>query len=525
MCSFFTFMNKSLLERLLDYYQIDYDTYLKLTEPVSLDSFSAGHQFDDIDNAVNLVKEVIAHQGNIIIYGDYDADGVMGTSILVKMFQYLHVDVDYYLPNRYLDGYGLTSKHAEEYIAQGYELVITVDNGISAFEPIDLLRNSGVKVLILDHHQVQDSVPNANAICHPTYSHFGETASSGAFTAFMFSISLLGRIDKYLAVLASISLISDMMPLLDYNRKLLRSVFAIYRHGEFLAVDLLADNEAFNESTIGMKIAPRINSIGRLCEDTSINDIVKYFTTDDKDFILNYHAYILEMNDARKSLSKIQIDESNISIDNKSIVIRGNYKEGIIGLIANSLMNKYHLPTVVFTSSLDGSLKGSARAPEGFDIVEAFTALSDLLLTFGGHALAGGCSIKEEDYEVFMNKFNDFAANKPLKKVEYNSIELGISELSMENYELINSFSPFGENWVAPLFRIRHIKVSGLTYSRDHKHILTNIGVKQKLIYFNVPKEEIAEANFVDAIGYINKKNYKGYVYLEFICKEMIPCD
>ena len=277
--------------------------------------------------------------------------------------------------------------HAQEYVDAKYDLVITVDNGITAFEPIELLHNNGIKVLILDHHQTQDTVPVADAICHPIYSHFGEVSSSGAFTAFMFSIALLGRIDKYLSILASISLISDMMPLLGYNRNLLRSVFDIYKHGEFLAVDLLGDNEEFNEQLIGMKIAPRINSIGRLCEDTSINEIVKYFVTDDKTFILSYFSHIVEMNDARKILSKEEIDESKISPNDKAIVLIGEYKEGIIGLVANSIMNKYHLPTVVFTKSVDGNLKGSARAPEGFDIVDSFNELSGILLTSGGHSI------------------------------------------------------------------------------------------------------------------------------------------
>ena len=191
-------MNKSLLERLLDYYHIDYDKYLELIQPKDFSNFALGHQFDDIDKAVNLVKEIVAKKGKIIVYGDYDADGVMGTSILVKMFQYLDVVVDYYLPNRYVDGYGINLEHAQEYIDQKYDLVITVDNGITANEPIELLHRNEVKVLILDHHQVGEVVPNADAICHPTYSHFGETASSGAFTAFMFSVALLGRVDKYL---------------------------------------------------------------------------------------------------------------------------------------------------------------------------------------------------------------------------------------------------------------------------------------------------------------------------------------
>ena len=515
-------MNKSLLERLLDFYHISYEEYLLINKDVNLTNFCAGHSFDSIDKAVDLVKEVIAKKGEIIVYGDYDADGVMGTSILVKMFDYLGIIVDYYIPNRYIDGYGLNIKHAEEYVQKGYDLVITVDNGITAFEAIEYLHNNGVKVLVLDHHQAQDILPLADAICHPIVSHFGEVASSGAFTAFIYSISLLGRVDKYLALLASISLISDMMPLLDYNRSLLRAMFKEYKPGEFLPVDLLADGEMIDETVIGMKIAPRINSIGRLIEDESIGEIVKFFISDNKDFILNYYSFILQINDERKAISKIDLNYLNLDINEPSIIIKGDFKEGIIGLIANSIMIKYGKPVIVFTKSLDDSLKGSARAPEGYDIVESFNELKEYLLTSGGHSNAAGCSIKESDFEVFKKKFSDSISKKPVKKVEHPYIDIGMSELSFENLALIQSFSPFGENWPAPNFRLRHIKVDTLTYSKDHKHIVTSLGNKLKLVYFNYPSDFLVSKKFVDVVGVLAKKSYKGNEYLEFNCREFI---
>ncbi len=517
-------MNKSLLERLLDYYHIDYDAYLSLNKEVSLLSFRDGHEFDDIDKAVNLVKEVISQKGRIIIYGDYDCDGVMGTSILVKMFEYLDVFADYYLPNRYLDGYGLNLKHAEEYVNAKYDLVITVDNGITAFEPIKLLHDNDIKVLVLDHHQAGEQLPVADAICHPIVSHFGDTSSSGAFTAFIYSISLLGRVDKYLALLASISVISDMMPLLDYNRSLLRAMFKEYQVGEFLPIDLLAEHEPLNETVIGMKIAPRINSIGRLVEDESINQIVRFFVSKDRDFILNYYAYIVDMNEERKNISKIDLNYLNLDLNEPAIIIKGDYKEGIIGLIANSIMIKYHKPVIVFAHALDGSLKGSARAPEGYDLVEAFAELSEYLLTSGGHSNAAGCSIKEEDFESFKKKFCDVVSKKEVKKVEHEYIEIKMNELSFENLELINSFSPFGENWPAPIFRLRHIKVDTLMYSRDHKHIVTSLGNKLKLVFFSYPESELAGKTFVDIIGTVSEKSFKGSSYLEFSGKEFMEC-
>ena len=515
-------MNKSLLEKLLDFYHISYEEYQDLTKPTSLDNFRDGHDFDDIDNAVKLVKEVINNNGKIVIYGDYDADGIMGTSILVKMFQYLDVVASHYIPNRYQDGYGITLKHAQEFVDNGFELVITVDNGISAFEPIKLLKDNNVKVLILDHHEVQDKVPNADAVCHPTYSHFGNIASSGAFTAFIFSIALLGRVDKYLATLASISLISDMMPLLEYNRNLLRSVFSSYNPKEFLSIDLLADGELLDENVIGMKVAPRINSIGRLCEDSSIGEIVRYFTSNDKDFVLNYFSHIIEMNDERKNLTKQDSENLVVEPNQKAIVLLGDFKEGMIGLIANSIVNKYHVPTVVFCKSIDG-LKGSARSPEGYNIVRIFNALSHLLVTFGGHALAGGCSLKEENFEAFKKELVDIVASSEVVYEPHPVIDLAFSELNFENYELIQSFSPFGESWEEPLFKIKHVKTDALTFSRDEKHIVTKVSETLKLIGFGFSKTAVRENAFINIIGSVKKGSYYGKTYLEFSIKEIEP--
>ena len=322
-------------------------------------------------------------------------------------------------------------------------------------------------------------------------------------------------------LLASISVISDMMPLLEYNRDLLRAEFLDYKPGEFLAVSLLGDNELLDETLIGMKIAPRINSIGRLIEDNSINEIVKYFATNDKDFILNYYNHIIETNEERKNLSKIDLANIDIDENKHSIVIKGDYKEGIIGLVANSLMVKYQKPVIVFTKSIDGSLKGSARAPEGYNIVEAFSKLGEYLLTSGGHSSAAGCSINESDFETFKDKFEEIISKEIVEKIHHPYIDILMNEISFENVELINSFAPFGESWPTPLFRLRHIKVDALMYSKDHKHIITTLGNRQKLVYFNYPVNEIEGETFIDIVGTLSKKEYKGMSYIEFSGKEI----
>lgn len=516
-------MSKSLLEKLLEYYQITYEEYLHITRPLKIDSFLEGHHFKDVDKAIKLVNDVINNHGKIKIFGDYDADGIMGTSILVKMFQYLDVDVSYFIPTRYQDGYGLNVDLAKDCVEKGYELVITVDNGISAFDAIDYLKENGVKTFIIDHHVVQETVPNADAICHPTYSLFGETASSAAFTAFVFSISLLGRIDEYLSILASISIISDMMPLKDYNRDLLRYVFKNYKVGKYLPINLLADNEPLDSNVIGLKVAPRINSIGRLIEGREIDDLVTFFVTDDVDFITNYYSYILEMNETRKSVVKEESENINVNIDDGAIILLGDYKEGVIGLLANSLVSTYHLPTIVFTEAKDGTYKGSARAPEGYNIMELFNGCNDLLITFGGHALAGGCSVNKKDFAEFKNRFIKCVKEHEIVYKPQVSIDLTFAEISFENYEIIESFAPFGEGWNAPNFKIKHIKTSELFFSKDSKHIITKIDNNFKIVGFNFSKDEVRENDFINIYGTLRKGSFKGWSFIEFVINKIEP--
>ena len=514
---------KPFLERILEYYQLSFEDYQKLTAPVSEDNFALGHKFDKIDEIVSFVDSFVKQNKRVIVYGDYDADGIMATSIIIKMFQYVGFKADYYIPNRYLDGYGLNLEKAKDIVTNGYDLVITVDNGISAFEGIDYLKANNVKVVVFDHHEMQEKLPNCDYFLHPTLSNFGETASSGAFVCFMFSISYLKRFDKYLSTLASISLISDMMPLKDYNRNLLRLVIASYKEGEFTSIDYLKESDIFSEVAIGMKIAPKINSIGRLIDDTSINKMVEYFTTDDEEVLLNYLSWINETNANRKELSKSS-NETEFDFDENEpcIIYKTNEKEGLIGLIANLLSNKYKKPAIVLTLDSSGlAYKGSCRAPEGFNVVNAFTALNSLLITFGGHALAGGCSVSVDNFEEFSNAFKKYVSEHPLEKVEKEYIPLYIRELNFENYEIVKSFSPFGEAMKSPMFMLPRIKTSALTFSKDKKHILTQVGTNSKLIGFNFPKDEVIQQDYIDLVGTMRESEYRGFKTLEFLINEI----
>ena len=515
---------ESLFKRLLKFYQISEDDYRLLTMNVNEDNFALGHTFNSMEQCVQIVKDAVRQNKKIFIYGDYDADGIMSVSILVKMFQMINYSVSYHIPNRYTDGYGLTLKRAEEIVDNGFDLLITVDNGITAFEGIDYARKHGLDVLVFDHHQPSETLPNANAVLHPEVSQFGDIATSAGFVTFMFAKSYLGYFDYYLATLASISLVSDMMPLLAYNRNLLRLIIKEYENHPVLAIDLLKEKEPFNETTIGMRIAPKINAIGRLIdEDTYLSRTVEFFVSKDEKLLLNYNEWINAVNDERKELTKEAVENSK-EIDTNAPAIIGviAQKEGIIGLIANNFVKKYHKPTIIFALDQSGDIyKGSCRSPEGFNVVDSFTKLSHLLEAFGGHAMAGGCSVKKENLEAFKEGFINLAKDFKSSKEEENAITLYINEVNFENLALINSFSPFGECWPSPLFVLPRIRVASLMYSRDGQHVLTSIGNNSRLTGFYLSKEYLSQYQYIDMIGTLRLSTYYGKSNVEFLIHEI----
>ena len=417
-------------------------------------------------------------------------------------------------------------ENAEKIANGGYDLVICVDNGITLVEPIKYLKDKGVSVVVLDHHQVQEILPDANYILHPQLSNYGETATSAAYVSFMFSIALLGKIDRYLATLASISLVSDMMPLVSYNRDLLKNIIDEYKPGIYKNIDYLLGDEVFDENSIGQKIAPKINAVGRIIKDTTINRLVKYFTVDDEQMILNYFMWIDEVNEKRKKMTieaKNSIYEkvSELGSEMSTISIIDAVEEGLIGLLANSIITEKKKPTIVFTTlnAEDGVLRGSARSLPGFNVVECFNLMKDFAITFGGHELAGGITIYEKDYDKFIKIFEEYSLNHPCKEEFGDSIELGISDFNEETYHLINSFSPFGEGWKSPLFALKRIKSSTLTLSRNNLHVISSCGLNNRIIIFNVDKEKIDSFDYVDLFGRMKLNYFNNRKFLDFVVK------
>ena len=312
--------------------------------------------------------------------------------------------------------------------------------------------------------------------------------------------------------LAGLSTISDMMELKGYNRDVVRLAIQNLKEKRYPRLISLTDNPNIDEKTFGLEIAPKINAIARIVTNKNVNLLVKYLTSDDDSFIASLHDWILENNEQRKLLTQQAVDsiEAGDLSKKKAIVLKLDVLEGLIGLIANKLLNTYNVPVIIFTEDeKDPSiLKGSIRSKEGFNVTKAFESLENYLLTGGGHAFAGGLSIRKDQFENFKSDFEKLAETYPIEHVEKPTIDIELKEITMDNYREIQKLSPFGMGFNEPLFRIRSLPTRGLTFISYGKHLATQLSIQSKLLGFNMSETLVKETSHIDIYGtfYLNTK-------------------
>ena len=306
----------------------------------------------------------------ILIYGDYDCDGIMSTSIIYNMFQSINYKVGFYIPSREKDGYGLNISKIDFFKNLGYEVIICVDNGITLVDEVNYLHEKNMECVILDHHLLQDELPNTKYIIHPQLSSLPINTSAGA-VSFIFSTAFLNKIDPYLLTLGSISIISDLMSLKDYNRTIVRLGLNLINEYKFPSImSLIGETEdEITENDIAINIAPKINAVCRVMDDDSIFNVVRLFTSLDEIKISKYGKWINLVNEKRKEiLNDALLNNSNIDLENNAIVEIIDMKEGLASLIANKYLSKYNKPTFILVKNHD-VYKGSVRSKENFNVV------------------------------------------------------------------------------------------------------------------------------------------------------------
>ncbi len=515
---------EDFVERLCKHYGISKEDYKRLTLPPSFSNIPLLNDNPLIISAIERLKKAREQGERVLVYGDYDTDGVMSTSILVSAFREFGIQTEGYLPSRYLDGYGLTVENVRKIKSGGYSLIFTCDNGVTAHDALKEARQLGIEVIILDHHEFDEYKPECDIVIHPSTVSYGKTDISAGYLSFIFSCALLGRVDDYLLCLGAVSTISDMMPLLEYNREIVRLMLDIINENQYKEFSMLTTCKRFDESTFQMEIIPKINSIGRIEKGKEINRLIKYFSGHDSEYNEKVASWINESNDKRKELTKNATESLVISPNDAAIVIETNLPEGLNGLLAARLLNIYQKPVAVFSKKEKepGLLVGSIRSLEGVNILELYSSMKTNLLTKGGHPFAGGCSIKEEDFESFKKDFLFFVLKNKIMAKKSDSIDITLGECNMKSYRAIRTLAPFGMSWEAPKFLLKDLNPTTFTYVKNGQYLSVKLSEDTKIFSFSLNETSFEPSEKVNLLLSFKLNEYKGKITLNLMAERAI---
>ena len=444
------------------------DTFAK-EETIHHDPFL----FSEMSKIITRINEAIDQGEPILIYGDYDADGVTGTSILVRCLRELGALVDYYIPNRFYEGYGPNEDAFMQAIADGYQLVITVDNGIAGVDEAEILLEHGVDLIITDHHQVKETLPRAYAILHPELDeNYPFHHLSGAGVALKVAEALLQEVipEDFYAI-AMLGTIGDVVPLIDENRSIVKRGLAALRETEIEGLNAMMDlagteKSEVTEVNVGFELCPRLNAPGRMDEAALSVECLIAESEEEAKLIADQ---IESFNSERQKVTQKVLEEATKLVDAKTlakkkvvILYSPNWHEGILGIVAGRLAKQWQKAVFVVTDDHEGFIKGSARAVEGYHLFELLNECQDLIERFGGHALAAGITFAAENLQALEDKMNEL-----LQEVEVTSslqvdLSLPLADLNISFVEQLSILAPFGEGNRPPVIELKNVYVKNV---------------------------------------------------------------
>lgn len=511
---------ESLEERLKHYYSLDEESFAELIrEPSSL-SFPDISGNEAVKKAKSRIEQSIEKKEKVLLYGDYDTDGILGTSIFHNALLERGMDASYFIPSRYSDGYGLTLENAKKIADSAFSLVILIDNGVSCLEEVGYLRSKGVDVLIFDHHELPEKLPDSLALIHPIPLGIGKAGGfniSAGFVSYLFSLVLTGREDRYRRSLAGITTLSDMMPMKGMNRTLVALLLRDLRKEKYPEITLLCDKKRIDEKVLGMLVIPSINALGRMEEGHKARQAVSYFSYREANKRVALANWMKKVNEERKALTKEAGALVRYQPGAPGIVANLPLKEGLNGLLANKLMKQYKVPVAIFSSSYadPNVLVGSIRSEEGFDVLECMKTLAPYCLRFGGHSHAGGIAILKQDYPSFSKVFLAYCREHPFTKEEPPAIPLLLSEATMDSFRTIRKFGPFGEEHEEPLFMLSGLPTDSFQYGKEGKCLLTPLGYNVRLVDFEHGKKDFVQKEKASFYVRFEINEFRGNASLE----------
>lgn len=448
----------------------------------------------DMDIAVDRLNQAMGRKERILVYGDYDVDGTTAVALVYKFLQQFYSNIDYYIPDRYNEGYGVSRQGVDYAYETGVTLVIVLDCGIKAVEEISYAKEKGIDFIICDHHVPDEVLPPAVAILNPkradsTYP-YNHLSGCGVGFKFMQAFAINNGIEFHqltpLLDLVAVSIASDIVPIMGENRILayhgLRQLNANPSIGLKSIIDVCGLSEReITMSDIVFKIGPRINASGRIQNGKEAVDLLiekDYQAAREKSNQINQY------NETRKDLDKNMTEEANKIVDNlehlderRSIVIYNeDWHKGVIGIVASRLTEIYYRPAVVLTRT-DNLATGSARSVSGFDVYKAIECCRDLLENFGGHTYAAGLSMKIENVEEFSRRFEEYVTQNILPEQTSATIQidsqLDFRDITPKFFFDLKKFNPFGPDNHKPIFATLNVYDYGTSkvVGRDQEHI------------------------------------------------------
>ncbi|HHC9131246.1 single-stranded-DNA-specific exonuclease RecJ [Staphylococcus aureus] len=449
-------------------------------------------QLSDMTKTIERIKRAIANDEKILVYGDYDADGVTSTTILVTILQLLGAQVGWHIPNRFTEGYGpneLAFRNAHD---EGITLIITVDNGIQGHNEIKMVQDLGVDVIVTDHHEIGSTLPEAYAIVHPMHPSFNYPFQQlcGAGVAYKLAQALIENVPDYFKALVAIGTIADLVSLTDENRSLVKQGLKVLNDQCPTSVKALLKEAGYNdnidEETIGFIIGPRLNAVGRL-DDASL--ACELLMTDDEEEAAFLAEQVEQFNRERKDIVATITEEAMAMAEMKVkngdlflLLAKENWHEGVLGIVASKIVETFALPTLILNIDREQNhAKGSARSIDQVSMFEILSAHQELIAKFGGHHMAAGMTMDIENIESLAEGLNkwmkELSKTTSLDPVKPVDVLLTENDITIKNIRDMNRLRPFGTDFSRPIFEMDDLSVSSVkAIGQQKNHLKLTLG-------------------------------------------------
>ena len=498
----------------------------------------------DMEKAVDRIIQAKEKNEKIIIYGDYDVDGITSITVLKSFLKDIGIEAAYYIPNRLNEGYGLNIPAVEKIAADGYNLMITVDCGITCIEEIKRANELGMDVIVTDHHEVGDDLPKAVAVvdCKRKDNKYKCRDLAGVGVAFKLSQALAMRLGldekeylKYLDIVC-IGTISDIVPLVDENRLISKLGLMLVnqtRNIGLQAILKLSGYKNIDSTAISFGVAPRLNACGRMGH---ADEALKLFLSTNINEVNQIANTLNEYNKTRQEIEKSICEEAIEKIkqnkleENNTIVVAGkDWHHGVIGIVSSKITEMYFKPSILLCLE-DEIAKGSGRSVPGFDLHDALLKCQQTLERFGGHAMAVGLTLKQENVSNFAQALEEVAKKAhteeiiPVIKID---AKINLEEVNRQMVESIKMLEPFGEANKMPIFVFRNLKIDSIRALSEGKHLKLTLKDNNTIVNaigFNMGKfaEEYRIGDKIDVVGNLEINSFNGVDSIQINLKDIM---